>query len=71
MSGLCLLLVITESHGVGHGRLRRNSFLAAQLCGLETPSRPLGKAETKSNANSISISLEQKHSGALRLVARR
>ncbi|KAF2994916.1 hypothetical protein E8E13_000457 [Curvularia kusanoi] len=54
LTGVFLLLAVFENRGIKKDRLWKSSFLAALFCEVEMPSRPMGKAEMKSNAKSTS-----------------
>jgi hypothetical protein len=69
LTGLFLVLVAVENHGIETDRLWKSSFLAALFCEVEVDKTPDGKLEMKSIARSTSVSL-QRESSTLRLVHR-
>jgi hypothetical protein len=71
LTGIFLLLVLVENHGVESDRLWKSSILAALFCEVDTQQdKPIGKEEMMRVARSTGVSLEEKSGGTLRLVAR-
>ena len=68
LTGLFLLLVAFENHGIETDRFWKSSFLAALFCEVNGHETQIGKKDMSAVAKSTSVSIDEKR-GNLRLVS--